>query len=118
MEDKTLRQLPNKYELDRRFQQQVTLAAIGFLIALFSSLIPHFWWMSLAGDEHQGLFRALTLGIFLVLGAAIWLLSTDGIAWRIQQRLNWSAKTYVSCWSVVVGIALAGWAIPIVVGGR
>jgi hypothetical protein len=112
-----MQQPSSKYELDRRFQQQVTRAALGFLVAIFSSLVPHFWWMSLAGADNQGIFRALALGVFCILAGSFWLLSTDAIARNIQQRLNWSTKTYVSCWAVAAGIALAGWAIPMVVGG-
>ena len=41
------------------------MAAVGFLIAIFSSLIPHFWWMAAAGAEHQGLFRTLAFGSVL-----------------------------------------------------
>lgn len=109
---------PSQYELERRFQRQITMAAIGFLIAILSSLIPHFWWMSTAGAEHQGLFRALAFGMFCILAAFLWLLSVDGVAHNIQQRFNWSTQTYLSCWGLTLGVALAGWAIPMVVGGR
>ncbi len=109
---------PNKYELERRFQQQVTLATVGFLIAVSGSLVPHFWWMSEAGDENQGIFRALSIGVFCFIAGTLWLLSTDNIALHFQQQMNWSAKTYLSCWTLAVGFALAGWAIPMVIGSR
>lgn len=107
----------SKYDIERRFQQRVTLVAIGFLIAVGGSLIPHFWWMG-GGGENQGIFRALALGMFILLAVSLCLMSVDSIARDIQQHLNWSTKTYLSYWTLAVGCSLAGWAIPMVVGGR